>query len=239
MGLGSLIGGGLQAFSALQGASDISNAADQANKFGQGVYNTEQSSLAPYLNTGQGALYSLASLLGIPGATAPTGGSTGGVAGATPQSAFQSYTQTPAYQFPLQQGLLSLQQNNAARGLLNSGATAKDLSQYGTGYASQGLNTYLSQLAGVAGGGASAATSLGQTGSNLFGTLSNNLLTSGGAQAAGLAGAVGAFTGQQGALSPFLNGLNGSSFGGGGASAAGSPGSLQQILGLSGAQFVP
>lgn len=211
MGLGSLIGGIASAAGSIFGGNAISGAANNAAGYGQGVYNTVESQLAPNIGAGQSALYSLASLLGIGGVPKPAGA---GVGGATPQQAFQSWTQTPYYQFPLQQGELALQRSNASSGLLNSGATAKQLLQYATGYASQGLGGYLGQLQGLVSGGQSAALGGGQVGTGTLGPVTNSLLTGGGAQAAGVGSALQSIFGNQGALTPYLNSaFNSSSYG--------------------------
>ena len=279
MGLGSIIGGVLGAGSSLLGAGQISGAANSATDWTKQVYQNESGQLAPWINTGQSALYSLASLLGLGGATQPgaaTGGggtaataagtpgsivsdgrnggvqiggsalapaiaaggaagtpTTGTISGGTPQSAFQSFTNTPYYQFPLQQAMLQLQRSNASRGLLGSGATAKDILQQSTGYASQGLGSYLSALSNVAGGGQSAAQSLGSTGVGVSGNVLNGSLTGATAGAAGLGLANQSLFGQSGSLTPWLNSLNSSSYG------AGSPGTLQQAWGAGSNQYVP
>jgi hypothetical protein len=274
MGIGSLIGGLAGAGASLFGANQISNAANQGVQWNQQVYNQELGQLSPWITTGQNALYSLASLLGVPGATMagqgaaqpgasgalPAGTTTatgvppGGVFAApytvgsgrtggsgstylpgaltpltatqpaatpatppssygSPTSAFKAFQQTPYYQFPLQQGLQSLGASNAARGLYNSGATAKDILQYATGYASQGLGGYMSALSNLAGGGQSAIQSAASTGVGVSGNVLSGMLTGAGAQAAGLGSATQNLVGNQGALTPFLNGLTSSSYG--------------------------
>jgi hypothetical protein len=211
MGIGSIIGGVASGLGSIFAGNQISNAGNQAANLATSVSNQEGSQLAPWENTSQGALYSLASLLGIGGATPPAGGA-GTVAGSTPSSAFSAWTQTPAYQFPLQQSLLALQRSNAARGLLNSGATTKDITQYASGYASQGLNSYLSQLSGLAGIGPQAIEAQANTGLGSATQAGGSLLTGAGAQAAGTSGAIQSMFGSQGGLTPFLNSFNGSSY---------------------------
>ena len=107
---------------------------------------------------------------------------------------------TPGYQFQLQQGLQAQQQGAAARGGLLSGAQQQALQQYGQGLASTGFqsaweraqNAYKSafeanqalgrtrlaanqQAAGIYGNavglGNQAASTLGQIGSNVMGTV--------------------------------------------------------------------
>jgi hypothetical protein len=219
---GSIIGGVAGAAGSIIGGNDISNASKSAENFQKQVYSTEGSSLAPYQQTGQGALYSLASLLGVGGATPPSNSAAGstssaisGAGASTPQSAFQSFTQTPYYQFPLQQAMLQIQRSNSARGLTNSGATAKDLLSQATGYASSGLGSYLSQLSGLASGGQNATTSLANTGLGTGTNVANSALTGAGAQASALGGAIQNVAGQNGSnIGSLLQSLSGSSYSG-------------------------
>lgn len=164
----------------------------------QGIYGTAQGNLNPYIDTGKSALYSLASLYGLPGAPGGGGGPPGAGGGAA--QAFNNFTQTPAYQFPLQQGQLAASRAVNAQGGAGMG---KALTQYGQGYASQGFQGYISQLAGLAGLGQSSASALGGFGNsaaanmlsgntNIGGALGAGTLGSTGSQLQGLGGALGA-----------------------------------------------
>ncbi len=149
-----------------QKSAAAANAASVNNalQWSQGVYNTEQNSLSPYISTGQNALYSLSSLYGLPGAPGAPGGAGGtGTANGAAQ-AYQNFTNTPAYQFPLAQGELAANRGLAAQGLTGSGAQAKALTQYGQGYASTNFNSYIGQLANLAGLGQQSITGLANTG---------------------------------------------------------------------------
>jgi len=86
-----------------------------------------------------------------------TAGTTGGVSdaissllglgGSRAQSdAFNNYRDSTGYNFQLDQGSKAITGNNAAKGILNSGSTAKALTSYGQNLASQSMNDYLSQL---------------------------------------------------------------------------------------------
>lgn len=171
-----------------------------------------------------------------PGPTAQPAGTASNYG--SPTSAFQAFTQTPYYQFPFQQGQQALHAQMAQRGLGNSGASAKDLLQYATGYASSGLGSYLSALSGLATSGQGAIESAASTGVGVAGNVLSGQLTGAGAQAAGLGGAIQNLVGPQGGFTPLLNGsspaFNSSSYGGGG-----SPSALQQAWGLGGGQYVP
>lgn len=62
------------------------------------------------------------------------------------QKAFETFRNNTGYQFGLDQGVNAITGSNAAKGLLNSGATAKAINQFGQDYASTKYNDYLSQL---------------------------------------------------------------------------------------------
>lgn len=104
----------------------------------------------------------------------------------TDSPAFKNYLNSTGYNFQLQQGSNAITGNAAAKGLLNSGATARALQGYGQNLASTTFNNYLSQLGGLAnlqgsqvGQGLTAAQAVGAAG------------TAGGANAAGQTAAAG------------------------------------------------
>lgn len=195
---GSVIGADAQGTA----AKDEQQAEQQALRFQEGVYNTAQGNLNPYIKTGDSAIYSLGSLFGLGGA--PGQPNTGQGA----QQGYLNFTQTPAYQFPLQQGQLAANRSLAASGLTGSGAQAKALTQYGQGYASQGFNSYIGQLAGLAGLGEQGAASLGQVGSNVGSQVGTSLAGYG---AAGAAGAIGQANTINSGIGGFLTALTGNS----------------------------
>lgn len=87
----------------------------------------------------------------------------------------------PGYQAQLQQGTQEINADAAAKGYLGSGQMLKELDQFGQNTFSQFYGNTLSQLAGLAGAGQSAATSLaseatnqGNSLANLFTTLGND-----------------------------------------------------------------
>lgn len=57
-----------------------------------------------------------------------------------------SVTQTPGYQFALQQGNEAINRSAAAKGMLNSGNVLAELAKYGQGMASQGYQQQLNNL---------------------------------------------------------------------------------------------
>jgi hypothetical protein len=152
----------------------------------------------------------------IPGGYNGTGGNiltANGLSGLTFQPTQAQLEATPGYQFIRAQGLQSVQNGNAAKGLGLSGAALKGAGQYATGLASQtlgqqqgifqsNLNNIMQPLEWAANLGQTSAT---QTGQNSLQATANqgNMLTSGAAASA--AGQVGSSN----ALAGGLNSLGG------------------------------
>lgn len=143
----------------------------------------------------------------------------------------QDFQSSPGYQFALEQGLNTIQNNAAAKGMLLSPNTIKDLSTYATGVANQDFqqqyqNAYqaytqnqanqLNTLGSLMGAGNTATGNLvnniTQAGSNTANLLSSlgvaqaqNQLGAGSAAAAGRVGATNALTGGLGNISNLLS----------------------------------
>jgi hypothetical protein len=98
---------------------------------------------------------------------------------------FSNFFASPDYQFALKQGEQTVQNSAAAQGGLYSGNALRALTEYGQGSATQYLNNYANRLAGIAGVGQTAATSVGnaalQTGANI----GNLMVGAGNARASG------------------------------------------------------
>lgn len=237
IGLAGSIGGAvLSSNAAGSAASKQSAALGQALDFQKGTYDTEQNNLAPYMGVGQNATYSLAGLLGLP---EPNGAPAGAGQGAV--NAYQQFTQTPYFQFPYKLGVDAMNASGAARGMTLSGGQMNALQQFGQGYASQGLGSYMGMLDHLAQIGQGSAVSLGNTG---VGAGSNVLGAStgiGNAQASGAMGQANAWSnGINGVLQGLGTGQPGNAgllsqpafqnlFGGSGTS---SYGSVNQMVGL-------
>lgn len=150
-GIGSLIGGN-------QAAKGEQAAAQQALT----GYNYLSSN--PLINstqaTAQGAQGAQTAALGAEGNTA---GSVNQLLTSPDQNnpAFQNYLKSTGYNFQQQQGTAAITGNAAAKGLLNSGATAKALQGYGQNLASTTFNNYLTQMGGLAGLQANTAAGYG------------------------------------------------------------------------------
>jgi hypothetical protein len=170
----NLLGGNMQA-----------SAANNAANLNEQQYQQTRSDLLPYNKAGQTATNAL--LKALPSLTAPV----------TMDEA--TLRQTPGYQFNLDQGLKSVQNGAAARGLGSSGAALKGAAGYATGLAdstyqnqfnnavTNKLNAY-NMLSGVSSLGENAAAQTGAYGTQAATNAGNALTNAGTAQAAGLVG---------------------------------------------------
>lgn len=163
---------------ARKAASQQSQAIQQGIGYQQGIYNDTRGNFAPYIDAGHNALQSVASFFGLGPA---------GEQGA--QRAYQNFTNTPFYQFPLQQGIQARDASAAARGLTLSGGQEKAISNYGQQYASQNFSNYLQGLSQLAGGGMNATSQLGQIGASVGHDVGQGYQAMGTAQASGTVGA--------------------------------------------------
>lgn len=64
------------------------------------------------------------------------------------EEAFGQYRDSTGYQFRMGEGMGAIEGSRAARGVLNSGATAKELTRFSQDYASNEFQNYLNQLGG-------------------------------------------------------------------------------------------
>ena len=189
--LGGILGGNAQSSAAAQEQAAL----QKALQFQEGVYGTAQTNLNPFIKTGDNEVYSLASLFGLPGAPGTPNGGNGAA------QAFQNYTQTPGYQFGLQQGMGAQQASAAANGSLLTGGTQNALDQYAQNYAdtnynnvyNQALQTYgtnynvwanqqaseYNKLASMAGAGQTTAQTLNTEGLQSTGQIANTLNSTG------------------------------------------------------------
>lgn len=176
----TLIAAGVGAAASIYASNKQSQAAQNALNTQTGMFNTAQAGLAPYRALGDAAAGSIAQLYGFPN---PTTGAPG--SGAADYSAFYK---SPDYQFAQQQGTLALERSAAAKGLLNSGGTLKDLTSFGQGLASQQYGNYFNRLASLAGMGQTAAGTGAQTATSFGQTIGNTQQNLGAAQASGAVG---------------------------------------------------
>lgn len=165
-------------------------AGSKASKQAMTGYNylTGKNGVGGYVSGGSSANTAEQQLLGLAPVTAST------------QNGFNNYLNSTGYNFQMKQGQDALTGSAAARGILNSGATAKALTAYGQNLGATTFNNYLGQVSNVANQGLTASGQIGQAG------------TQGGATAAqatygGIAGATGAAQSMANPLANFFGGL--------------------------------
>ena len=96
---------------------------------------------------------------------------TGGPNSPAAKTAFANYLNSTGYNFQRQQGTQAITGSAAARGMLNSGGTAKALAAYGQNLGANYFQNYLNQLGGLntqlqntANAGIGASNAVGQAG---------------------------------------------------------------------------
>jgi hypothetical protein len=183
-------------------AGDAANAQVQAsqnaNQTQLAMYNQTRQDQAPWRQAGGEALTGLENYYGLPGANGKAADPA-----ATAAADSKLISNLPGYQFNLQQGNQAVQRNLAARGLLDSGAGEKALTQYGQGAAMQASGQYLNGLQSLAGLGQTATAQTGAIGANTANQVGSNQIYAGNAQASGYAN-------QSNAINSGLGGLVGS-----------------------------
>lgn len=160
-GVGSLLGGNKAKSDALTGFN----------------YLTGANGVGGDIKTGNSANTANADLLGLNG---PAGQAHSG-------PAFQNYLNSTGYNFQLDQGTRALTGNAASRGLLNSGSTAKALTNYGQNLASTNFDNYLGQTGNIANRGLVASGQIGTAGTQ-GGQTAANAQQSGISKAGGIFG---------------------------------------------------
>lgn len=152
--LGAVAGPLIGAVGSLIGGHSASSAAGQAAQQSMTGYNylTGKNGTQGYVDSGNNANNMQAQLLGA----APLGAGT--------SNAFNNYLNSAGYKFQLGQGIDAINGSQAARGILNSGSTAKALESFGQGLAGQTFNNYLDQLGNVSQSGLTAAGQIGAAG---------------------------------------------------------------------------
>lgn len=174
---GSLISGGL----GYLGATNAANAQVSAENNALAAQNAARSTLNPFINVGTGATYTLGQMYGIGQNGQPTGAG----------NDFSSFTNSPDYQFALQQGNQATQNYLNASGLGMSGAGLTAISNFNQGLASQQFGNYFNRLMGLSNQGMQAATA-GVSGANAAANTMGNI---GASQASGIIGGTNALTG--------------------------------------------
>ena len=205
----AVVGGIVQSNAASDAANAQVQASQNANATQMAMYDQAQANLAPFKNAGYTSLNSLMYGLGQPGYDSPSYAAPGVGYGSFTQpfgaDQFNQYLD-PGYQFQLQQGNMALQNSQAAKDGVLSGAALKDLIGYNQGmantaynsafnrYQTQTGNTY-QRLMGAAEMGQASAAGSAQNAIATGGNIGANQLAAGNAQAAGIVGSANAIGG--------------------------------------------
>lgn len=170
-GIGSAASGIIGAGASSSAASAQEQAATTAANAQLSMFNEQEKNLEPFMQAGQGGLNAILDMMGLgaggggfsssalgtnaplpSGGTLPSGGAVPNalVPTATPfQPTMAQLSQTPGYQFTLQQGEQAVQNQYSAQGLGLSGAAMKAGANYAAGLASttyqQQFNNYQTQ----------------------------------------------------------------------------------------------
>lgn len=217
--------------SAANHATDVAQqSANQNNALQSQIYGSNTANLSPFMQRGNAAGGQINALLGLGGNSQAAG------------DAFGAFQNSDGYQFRKQQGLDATNAGYAARGMLQSGAALKALSDYGQNTASGEFGKYLSYLGGQQGVGLSGANALAGVGTNYANATSANNDSAATVSAnAGLASAgqqnalIGSTLGTFGNVAGQYGMTHGSSYGsGGGFDASGAMLGASQAFGANG-----
>lgn len=215
-GVGGIASALIGANASQTAAAQQVSAANTAIKSTTDIYNANKALLSPYVLEGSG--------VGVAGVNALLGGGT-----LNPTAMNAALAATPGYKFALDQGLKSVQNSYAAKGLGGSGAAVRGGIDYAEGLAGTQFQNIFGNYLDVARLGEAAGGAIAGVGTNVGGNISNLITGAGSSQAAGTVGAANALTG---GLNSFLGSAGNSAmmlglynsgfFGGAGLTASGS-----------------
>ncbi|MCA8326164.1 hypothetical protein [Burkholderia cepacia] len=218
---GSVISAGAASDAAQTQADAANNAAALQNQ----QWQQTQKNLKPYMDLGSSAINPLLSAMGYNVTKNDDG--TYAFGSTDPNNPLQQRfiaptadqaAATPGYQFTLDQGLKSVQNSAAARGLGTSGAALKGASTYATGLANstyndvfnRALQTFntnynsaannVNRLSGLVGNGQNAAATNGSLGAAAAGNIGNTLMSGANASASGAVGTANALANGLGSI---------------------------------------
>jgi hypothetical protein len=192
-GVGSAVGGVLEANAAEQAAETQSQAAQNALALQREMFEYQKSLLEPYRTAGTKALERLSGAMGLGG----------------PGSQQQMLEMDPGYGFRLGEGLKALERMQASRGNFLSGGALKAGQRFAQDTASQEYGRAFGRLADIAGIGRSTGTQLGTAGTQYASSAGNIMGQEANALAAGRAARGSAYSNAiGGALGSYQNYLN-------------------------------
>lgn len=196
------LGAGVSIFEGSQAAGAQKKAAGQALAAQEKGYQRASGALEPYNQAGQTSTNSLMNILGI-----GPGGS-----GKMNTDFLRSM---PGYNAELQAGSDAIANEHSALGGVNSGATLKELDQFGINTADQNIFKYITQMMNMSHLGESAAGGIASSATGVANNTGNIALqqgNTGAANAAGMGTSIGNFLNNP----AVLDALKGINFGGGG-----------------------
>lgn len=217
MGFGKIVGaitGGLLGGSYFgnKAASSQRAAAADANNQLRASQRAALEQLSPYSNYGQQALIPLSALLYGKQYDPEKGEFTGNI---SDSERFNYFTESPGYQYQLEQGLKAIERRNAATGTLLGGNTLKELQEYGTNLANQDYSNYIDSLMSQANIGQQAATNAANVYTNFGSQLAGYSYAGGMANAQKYSNLSNAMYGMAGMGTSMLGTGGGTSSGGG------------------------
>lgn len=185
--VGTVAAGAMSADASKDAAAASGDASAYAAELKHEQFQQSRRDLQPWREMGKNALFSLADLQGLRGEPSR-------------ERAMEQFQTSPGYQFRMDQGIEAIERSNAASGRLNSGATLRDLTQFGQGIASQEFNNYANRLAGIAGIGQTATSQTANLGAAAASNQGNALMQAGQARASGYQGSANAMNNTMGNL---------------------------------------
>lgn len=150
--MGGIVSAGLGLASAFMGKKTASKAAGQSLTGFNYLKGNEGVNAAQTQGQQAGGLFS--ALLGLGGDQQAA------------EDAFGQYQDSTGYQFRMEEGMDAITGSAAARGLLNSGSTARGLTRFGQDFASNEFGNYMQMLAGTRDTGLSAAYNVASQGTS-------------------------------------------------------------------------
>lgn len=138
-------------FSANKSSNKSSQSSQGTSTSGNQAFNYLQGAYAPTVETGTGANNAIANLLGLNGQTGQDAG-------------FQTFKDSSGYNFIQDEGIRGIEAGNASKGLLGSGSALKGVAGYSSNLAKSFLDSYLSNLGGLADNGFKAGNIIGGAG---------------------------------------------------------------------------
>jgi hypothetical protein len=172
------IGAVASSSAASKAAGAVKSASDASISTQAGQYAQTRSDQAPWRTTGASALNTIAGLYGL-----DTTDANGNTVKGTGKADFSSFTNSPDFQFNLDQGQKAIDRSAAARGGLLSGAGVREGQRYATGLATQDFQGYINNLSGIAGAGQQATQATSTAGANAANSISGAYQNAGNARA--------------------------------------------------------